>query len=139
MQQHLRMFPLLRAVPLLLYPMIFPRVHDLFLITLFKLCKALMLLLLAYGFLSLPGRHRVEVESWLEHVPLSPRNRLTRSLLENIAVVSPRELKKLVEGVGLLTRQRWAELLSRSFLAVWYPIVRQRHHASGENQLRAIL
>lgn len=94
----------------------------LFLIGLFKLTKAL--LLIAIGISALRFVHRdlgASVLHWAEVFRVDPDNRYVHRLLVRIFRVTPRQLRELsvgtflyagiflIEGMGLLLRKHWAE------------------------------
>jgi uncharacterized membrane protein (DUF2068 family) len=88
----------------------------------FKVVKAA--LLIAVGIGALKFLHRdvaASVAHWVRVLRIDPDNRLIHAGLEKIIGVTPRQLKELsagtflyaalfaTEGIGLLSRRRWAE------------------------------
>ncbi len=92
------------------------------LIGVFKLFKALLLIVVGIGALKFLHKDVVStVEHWVQFLRVDPDNRLVHGLLERIFRLTPHQLKELsvgtfiyaglfaTEGVGLLLRKRWAE------------------------------
>ena len=92
------------------------------LIGLFKLCKALLLIVAGIGAARLLHRDIAgTLQHWTQLLRVDQDNRYIHSLLVKILRVSPRQLRALsigtfvyaglfaTEGVGLLLRKRWAE------------------------------
>ncbi len=92
------------------------------LIGVFKLFKALLLIVIGIGALKFLHKDVVTtVEHWVQFLRVDPENRLIHGLLERIFRLTPHQLKELsvgtflsaglfaTEGVGLLLRKRWAE------------------------------
>jgi uncharacterized membrane protein (DUF2068 family) len=92
------------------------------LIGIFKLAKALLLIVAAVGALKLLHRDVAStVEHWVRALRVDPDNRFMHRLLVKIFGLTPARLKELsigtfiyaglfsIEGVGLLLRKRWAE------------------------------
>lgn len=91
----------------------------------FKLLKALLLIAVGVGALSLmheePAPH---VASWIQVLGLDPENFYINRGLEKLQFADPQKMKEvgigsliyaalfLVEGVGLLLRRVWAEYLT---------------------------
>jgi len=96
------------------------------LIGLFKLVKALLLVLLAIGALEL--RNLGDATAWIleiaRAVHVDPDGRLVRWLVHQFAALSPHRLELIsigtffyaglfvVEGVGLVLRKRWGEIVT---------------------------
>lgn len=94
-------------------------------IALFKFVKGSLLLVLAFGALSLLHKNvAAEVEHWLDQLQVDPDNRVIGTLMSKLQLVHTKELKELsafgaayaalfvTEGTGLLFRKRWAEWLT---------------------------
>jgi uncharacterized membrane protein (DUF2068 family) len=94
----------------------------LLLIGLFKLLKAVLLVIVGIGALRLLHKDVAgTVQHWTRLLRVDPDNRYIHALLVRILHVSPRQLAELsigtfcyaglfaTEGVGLLLRKRWAE------------------------------
>lgn len=94
----------------------------LILIGLFKLVKALLLVLVGIGAIHLLHKGVANsVMHWIEELRVDPANRFVHGALVRVFRVTPRQLRELsvgtfiyaglfaVEGVGLLLRKRWAE------------------------------
>jgi uncharacterized membrane protein (DUF2068 family) len=92
------------------------------LIGIFKLLKALLLLVVAIGAIrSLHKDLAGTLTHWTEVLRVDPDNRLVHGLLVRIFRLTPKQLKELslgtflyaglfaTEGIGLLLRKRWAE------------------------------
>ena len=91
----------------------------------FKLVKALMLLAVAAGALTIFDQHtRDQLTRFIEHFNPDPRNRVIGYLSQHVFNVSPKKLLVVtlatglyavlfvIEGIGLLMLKRWAELLT---------------------------
>ena len=94
----------------------------LILIGLFKLLKALLLVLVGIGAIKFMHKDLgAAVMHWVQVLRVDPDNRFAHGLLVKIFRVTPKQLKELsvgtflyaglfaIEGVGLLLRKRWAE------------------------------
>jgi len=94
----------------------------LFLIGLFKLFKALLLIVVGIGALKFLHKDlAATVLHWAEMLRVDPDNRYLHRLLVRIFRVTPKELRELsagtflyaalfaTEGIGLLLRKHWAE------------------------------
>lgn len=94
----------------------------LILIGLFKLFKALLLLVVGIGVVKLVHKDLASaVVHWVQLLRVDPDNRFVHGLLVKIFRVTPKQLKELsvgtflyaglftTEGIGLLLRKRWAE------------------------------
>ena len=92
------------------------------LIGVFKLFKALLLIVVGIGALKFLHKDVVStVEHWVQVLRVDPDNRLVHGLLERIFRLTPHQLKELsvgtflyaglfaTEGIGLLLHKRWAE------------------------------
>jgi uncharacterized membrane protein (DUF2068 family) len=117
-----------------------------FLIAVFKLAKAILLVALGIGALRLLHKDVGEVvEHWIDVFRVDPDNRYIHSLMAKVWSVNDRTLKAIsagtfcyaalfmTEGIGLLLRKRWAEyftiIVTGSFLPLEiYEIIR---HASA--------
>ena len=99
--------------------------RALLLIGLFKFIKGLLLLVPAFGALSLLHKKVAsEVEHWLDQLRIDPDNRFIGAIVTKLQRVHTKELKELsalgagysalflTEGTGLLFRQRWAQWLT---------------------------
>jgi len=95
---------------------------PLVLIGAFKVVKAVMLIAVGIGALKLLHRDvATSVAHWVHALRVDPDNRLIHAGLVKIIGVTPRQLKELsagtfvyaalfaTEGIGLLSRKRWAE------------------------------
>lgn len=110
-----------------------PRDPVIRLIALFKLVKALLLVAIALGALSL-RRHDGPLEPWLHALLFDPRGRYLHRALEKIAGLDARQLDEialgslvyaavfLVEGGGLVLRKRWAEVLTVVITGSFVPL-----------------
>ena len=100
-----------------------------------KLLKGLALLIAGIGVLSLLHRDAAEtVRHWIEYIRIDPHDRLIDHLLERIAGVSHRTLRRLgvgtllystvfcTEGVGLLLGKHWAEYMTAGVTTSFLPL-----------------
>jgi uncharacterized membrane protein (DUF2068 family) len=107
----------------------------LFLIGLFKLAKALGLLIVGFGLLRLMHRDVASVtQHWVEVLRVDPDNRFIHRALLKIFNVTPKQLRELsigtfvyaaiflTEGVGLLARRHWAEYLTLISTGLFVPL-----------------
>lgn len=101
-------------------------------IGIFKLLKAVMLLILGFAALHLVGRDVADsVTRWVRFLHGDPSGRHLRRVLSHVLSLDDRKLREVgaalfiysalyfVEGIGLLLRQRWAEyftIISTSLL-----------------------
>jgi uncharacterized membrane protein (DUF2068 family) len=94
----------------------------LILIGIFKLVKALLLIVVGIGAIRLLHKDVAgTVLHWTEVLRVDPENRFVHGALAKVFRVTPRQLKELsvgtfiyaglfaTEGIGLLLRKRWAE------------------------------
>jgi uncharacterized membrane protein (DUF2068 family) len=94
----------------------------LILIGLFKLFKALLLVMVGIGAFKLLHKDLAgAVVHWVQLLRIDPDNRFIHGLLLKIFRITPKQLKELsvgtflyaglftTEGIGLLLRKRWAE------------------------------
>src|ERR1700722_8095333 len=92
------------------------------LIGMFKLLKALLLIVVGIGAIKFLHKGVAgTVTHWIQVLRVDPDNRFVHGMLVRIFRVTPRQLKELsvgtflyaglfaAEGVGLLLRKRWAE------------------------------
>jgi uncharacterized membrane protein (DUF2068 family) len=99
-----------------------PSSGILVLIGIFKLLKALLLVVVGIGAIKYLHKDLASsVNHWVELLRVDPDNRLVHGLLLKVFRVTPKELKELsvgtflyaalftTEGIGLLLRKRWAE------------------------------
>jgi uncharacterized membrane protein (DUF2068 family) len=109
--------------------------RGLMLIGVLKLLKGLALLIAGIGVLSLLHRDAAEtVRHWIEAIRIDPHDRLIDHLLEKIAGVDHRTLRRLgvgtllysgvfcTEGIGLLMAQHWAEYMTTGVTASFLPL-----------------
>ena len=94
------------------------------LIGLFKLVKALLLIAVGIGALSLRHNHDGAIAAWIHAMVFDPHGRLFHEAVEKISGLDTRQLADIaigsllyaavfiVEGVGLLLRRGWAEVLT---------------------------
>ena len=95
------------------------------LIALFKLVKALVLIAVGIGALSLRHGHSGSwLGAWLHALTVDPHGTYVNWLLAKISSFKPRELEEIgigsllyaavfvIEGVGLMLRRMWAEVLT---------------------------
>ena len=109
--------------------------RGLWVIAVFKLVKALGLILLGIGALRLLHKDVAgEVEHWINVFRVDPHNHYIDLLLAKLAILDDRHLKEfsvgtfvyagvfLVEGLGLAFRKRWAEYLTILTTASFLPL-----------------
>ncbi len=107
----------------------------LILIGLFKLLKAIGLLILGIGLLHLLHRNVADVTMhWIERFRLDPDNEHIHRMLSRIFRVTPKQLKELsagtfiyasvflIEGIGLLMRKHWAEYMTLISTGLFIPL-----------------
>ena len=113
------------------------RKHDrgLWLIALFKLVKAALLLVVAIGALKLIHDDVAQtVAGWVASIRIDPENRFIHRLFVKLAQIDDRKLEAIsagsffyatllaVEGVGLWMEKRWAEYLTVIATASFIPL-----------------
>ena len=111
--------------------------HDrgLWLIALFKLVKAALLLIVATGALKLIHDDVAEtVAGWVAAIRIDPDNRFIHRLFGKLAQIDDRKLEAIsagsffyatllaVEGIGLWMEKRWAEYLTVIATASFIPL-----------------
>ena len=111
--------------------------HDrgLWLIALFKLVKAALLLIVAIGALKLIHDDVAEtVARWVSAIRIDPDNRFIHRLFVKLAQIDDRKLEAIsagsffyaallaVEGIGLWMEKRWAEYLTVIATASFIPL-----------------
>ena len=105
------------------------------LIGLFKLAKAVGLLIVGIGLLKLIHRDvAATVAHWVERFRVDPDNRHIHQALSRVLRVTPRQLKEisagtfiyagvfLTEGIGLLMRKHWAEYMTIISTSLFIPL-----------------
>lgn len=105
------------------------------LIGLFKLFKAISLLIIGFGVLHLLHRDvATVVEHWIEVLRVDPDNRFVHRTLLRIFNITPKQLKELsvgtfvyaaiflTEGTGLLLRKHWAEYMTLISTGLFIPL-----------------
>jgi uncharacterized membrane protein (DUF2068 family) len=103
-------------------------------IALFKLVKAVLLIIVGIGVLKLLHRDVARViEHWINLLQVDPGNRYIQNILRQLWFVDDRKLKEisagtfcyaalfLIEGTGLLLRKRWAEYFTIAVTASFLP------------------
>jgi len=117
------------------------------LIALFKLAKAAMLIALGLGALSMQHDHSW-LGTWIHALAVDPHGKLVTALIAKISSLDTRQLEEigigsllyavvfLVEGVGLMLRRMWAEvmtvIITTSFIPLEiYELVEHRSWAKG--------
>jgi uncharacterized membrane protein (DUF2068 family) len=101
------------------------RKEGLALIGIFKLAKAVILIVVGLGALRLVHRDVGEAaRSFINHFRGDPDNRLLHALISKLTTLSPKKLEWLgvgsfiyaalflTEGIGLIRQKRWAEWLA---------------------------
>lgn len=104
------------------------------LIALFKLVKALLLIGVGVGALSLRHNHDGALAAWLHAVLFDPHGKLFHAAVSKISGLDTRQLADiaigslvyaavfLVEGVGLMLRRGWAEALTALITTSFLPL-----------------
>jgi len=105
------------------------------LIALFKLIKALLLIVAGIGLLKLLHRDAASVLThWIEALRVDPDNRFIHTLLSRSLSLDTAKLKELsigtfcyagvflTEGTGLILRKRWAEYFTVGVTASFLPL-----------------
>jgi uncharacterized membrane protein (DUF2068 family) len=105
------------------------------LIGIFKLVKALLLIVIGIGAIKFLHRDVAgTVTHWIQVLRVDPDNRYLHGMLVKIFRVTPRQLKELsvgtffyaglfaVEGVGLLLRKHWAEYFTIVTTSLFIPL-----------------
>jgi uncharacterized membrane protein (DUF2068 family) len=105
------------------------------LIGIFKLLKAISLLILGFGVLRLLHKDVAAVaDHWVEVLRVDPDNRFVHRVLLRIFNVTPKQLKELsvgtfvyagiflTEGTGLLARRHWAEYMTLISTTLFIPL-----------------
>lgn len=94
------------------------------LIALFKLVKALVLITIGIGALSMLHHHGNRLAQWLDALTADPHGVHIHRLLARISSLDPRQLEEIglgsllyasvfvIEGVGLMLRRMWAEVMT---------------------------
>src|ERR1700739_1926876 len=108
---------------------------TLLLIALFKLFKGILLLGVGIGALRLVHKDVAEVVMhWVDVLHVDPDNRYIHLVIEKSFGIEPKHLKEisagtfcyssllLTEGIGLLTRKRWAEYFTVITTGVFIPL-----------------
>jgi uncharacterized membrane protein (DUF2068 family) len=103
-------------------------------IALFKLVKAVLLIIVAIGVLKLLHRDVAQViEHWINILQVDPGNRYIQNILRKLWSVDDRKLKEisagtffyaavfLIEGTGLFLGKRWAEYFTIAVTASFLP------------------
>jgi uncharacterized membrane protein (DUF2068 family) len=105
------------------------------LIGLFKLLKALLLIVIGIGAIKFLHKDiYATVMHWAEVLRVDPDNHVVHSFLNRVFRITPKQLKELsvgtflyaglfaTEGVGLLLRKRWAEYFTIVTTGLLIPI-----------------
>ena len=94
------------------------------LIAVFKLLKALMLIALGVGALSMRHHHDGWVNTWVHALAADPHGRYLTEVLARVTSFDGHELRQIgvgsliyalvfvVEGIGLMLRKAWAEIMT---------------------------
>jgi uncharacterized membrane protein (DUF2068 family) len=104
------------------------------LIGVFKLVKALLLIAVGIGALSLRHNHDGAIGGWIHALVFDPHGRLFHEAIEKVSGLDTRQLAGIaigslvyaavfaVEGVGLLLRRGWAEVLTVIITTSFIPL-----------------
>ena len=112
------------------------------LISVFKLFKATLLIIVAVGALNLLHRDVGEtVERWVATFGLNPEGRFVTTAIEKVSALSPQRIKALslgsmvyaalflTEGIGLWLLKRWAEWFTIIITSSLVPVeIYEIHH-----------
>jgi uncharacterized membrane protein (DUF2068 family) len=94
------------------------------LIAAFKLLKALLLIAVGVGALSMRHHHDGSLGTWIHALAADPHGRYVNELLAKITSFDAHDLRRIgigsliyaavfvIEGVGLMLRKMWAELMT---------------------------
>ncbi len=94
------------------------------LIAAFKLAKAAMLIALGLGALSMRHHDDGTIATWIHALAADPHGKYVTELLSKISSLDAQDLRRIgvgsllyasifvVEGIGLMLRQMWAEVMS---------------------------
>lgn len=112
-----------------------PRRLGLVLIGIYKICEGLLLVAAGAGAIHLLHRGLETVLlHWVHVLRVDPDNRYIHKLLERAFAISPKQLRelsvgtfvyaglRLLEGFGLVARQRWAEYLTVAMTGLFIPL-----------------
>ena len=103
------------------------------LIALFKLIKAAMLIALGIGALSMQHEHSW-LGTWIHALAIDPHGKLVTALIARISSLDARQLEEIgigsllyaivfvVEGVGLMLRRMWAEVMTVIITTSFIPL-----------------
>jgi uncharacterized membrane protein (DUF2068 family) len=104
------------------------------LIALFKLIKALLLIAVGIGALSMRHNHDGALAGWIHALVFDPHGRLFHEAVAKISGLDTRQLTGIaigsmvyaavfvVEGVGLMLRRGWAEVLTTIITISFLPL-----------------
>jgi uncharacterized membrane protein (DUF2068 family) len=111
-----------------------PRDLVIRLIALFKLVKAVLLIAIGVGALSLRHNHGGVLGTWIHALVFDPHGRLFHEAVAKISGLDTRQLADVaigslvyaavfvVEGVGLMLRRGWAEVLTVIITTSFIPL-----------------
>jgi len=101
----------------------------------FRLVKGILLLALGFGLLKLMNRDLAShIQTWMQHWHVDPDNRYLRHFVSKLSHLNSRNITLvsaatlfygglfITEGVGLLMRKRWAEMLTVIATASFIPL-----------------
>lgn len=114
------------------------------LIALFKLVKAAMLIGLGLGALSMRHDHGDALSVWIHALAADPHGRYITELLSKVSSLDVHDLRRIgvgsliyasvfvVEGVGLMLRRAWAEVMTVIVTISFIPleVYELVHHAT---------
>ncbi len=108
---------------------------GLYLIGIYKLIEGVALIALGFGAVRMLHRDlATSVLHWVHALRVDPHNRYIHALLVRAFAVTPKQLEefsvgtflyaglRLIEGVGLVMRKRWAEWLTAAATALFIPL-----------------
>ncbi|HEX3761676.1 MAG TPA: DUF2127 domain-containing protein [Kofleriaceae bacterium] len=104
------------------------------LIAVFKLVKALLLIAIGVGALSLRHHHDGALGTWVHALVFDPHGRLFHEAIAKVSGLDTRQLADIaigslvyaavftVEGIGLMLRRGWAEVLTTLITVSFLPL-----------------
>lgn len=104
------------------------------LIAVFKLVKALLLIAIGVGALSLRNHHDGALGTWIHALVFDPHGKLFHEAVARISGLDTRQLADIaigslvyaavftVEGIGLMLRRGWAEVLTTLITVSFLPL-----------------
>jgi uncharacterized membrane protein (DUF2068 family) len=103
-------------------------------IALLKLAKALVLITVAAGALSLLHRHDGALDDWIDALVFDPHGKYVHELVTRFSLLDDHKLEVIgigsllyaavfvIEGIGLMLRRMWAEVLTVIITTSFIPL-----------------